>query len=90
VTDPEGYQTELMTDLRLKEDQLDLWLVQGAERFRRDVPLSEALLNLARHKNSRKCLLVLNLILDTPELLDRLWNALQPDEEGGTVRHEKQ
>src|SRR4051794_37124424 len=38
VSDPEGYQTELMSDLRLKEDQLDLWLVQGADRFRRDAP----------------------------------------------------
>ena len=38
VDDPEGYHTELMSDLRLQEDQLDLWLVQGAERFRRDGP----------------------------------------------------
>jgi transcriptional regulator with XRE-family HTH domain len=83
VSDPEGYHTELMSDLRLKEDQLDLWLVQGAERFRRDAPLAEALLSVARHNDSRRCLLLLHAILDTPELVDRLWNVLRPQAEGG-------
>jgi transcriptional regulator with XRE-family HTH domain len=78
VSDPEGFQTELMSDLRLNEDQLDLWLVQGADRFRRDAPLAEALLAVARHDDSRKCLLLLNAILDTPELVDRLWTVLRP------------
>ena len=78
VDDPEGYHTELMSDLRLQEDQLDLWLVQGAERFRRDGPLSEALLALARHDDSRRCLLLLGAVLETPELLDRLWDVLKP------------
>lgn len=78
VSDPEGYHTELVSDLRLKEDQLDLWLVQGADRFRRDAPLAESLLTLARHEDSRRCLLLLNLILETPELVDRLWNVLCP------------
>lgn len=76
VTDPEGYHTELVSDVRLGEDQLDLWLVQGAERFRRDAPLAEALLTVARRPDSRKCLLLLNLILETPELAERLWNVL--------------
>jgi transcriptional regulator with XRE-family HTH domain len=78
VSDPEGYHTELMSDLRLKEDQLDLWLVQGADRFRRDGPLAESLLAVARHRDSRRCLLLLNLILETPELVDRLWTVLEP------------
>ncbi len=81
VSDPEGYHTELMSDLRLKEDQLDLWLVQGAERFRRDAPLAEALLSVARHNDSRRCLLLLNAILETPELVDRLWSVLRPQAE---------
>jgi transcriptional regulator with XRE-family HTH domain len=87
VSDPEGYHTELLSDVRLKEDQLDLWLVQGAERFRRDAPLAEALLTLARHQDSRRCLLLLNLILETPELADRLWNVLQPDGSKGSEEH---
>lgn len=76
VTDPEGYHTELLSGVRLSEDQLDLWLVQGAERFRRDGPLAEALLAVARHHDSRRCLLLLNAILETPELADRLWSVL--------------
>ena len=34
VDDPEGYQEELMSDLGALEDKLDLWLINGAERFR--------------------------------------------------------
>ena len=36
VDDPDGYHTELQSPLRVAEDKLDLWLVSGAERFRRD------------------------------------------------------
>jgi transcriptional regulator with XRE-family HTH domain len=79
VNDPEGYHTELLSDVRMTEDQLDLWLVQGAERFCRDAPLAESLLTVARHEDSRRCLLLLNLILETPALLDRLWNVLRPE-----------
>lgn len=85
VDDPEGFQTELVTDLRLQEDKLDLWLVQGAERFRRDPALSRALLKLAQHEDTRKCVLLLATILETPDLLDRLWQVLGPAEE---VHHE--
>ncbi len=85
VDDPEGFQTELITDLSSQEDKLDLWLIQGAERFRRDAPLSEALLKLARHEDTRKCLLLLAAVLETPDLVERLWGVLQPKEE---LRHE--
>ena len=34
VDDPEGYHTELTSDLRTTEGQLDVWLLQGSERFR--------------------------------------------------------
>jgi transcriptional regulator with XRE-family HTH domain len=76
VDDPEGYHTELLSDLQLNEDQLDIWLVSGAERFRADTPVSAALLALAKHHDSRKCLLLLHEILQTPQLLDRLSDAL--------------
>src|SRR5271169_4562256 len=49
VDDPEGYHSELISDLRTAEDKLDLWLVGGAERFRRDQALCQALLALANH-----------------------------------------
>lgn len=76
VDDPEGFQTELITDFQQQEDKLDLWLIQGAEKFRRDTALAEALLKLARHQDTRKCLLLLGAVLGTPELVDRLWDVL--------------
>ncbi len=84
VDDPEGYETELVSDVARLEDKLDLWLIQGAERFRRDVDMSEALLEIARHERSRDCLLLLRAVLETPELVDRLWEVLRP-REGATV-----
>ncbi len=76
VDDPEGYHAELMSDARTVEDKLDLWLVSGAERFRRDAELKQALLAAARHEDSRRCLLLLNAVIDTPGLLDRLFEVL--------------
>lgn len=77
VDDPEGYHTELVSDVRTLEDQLDLWLIEGAERFRGDPGVSQALLHLARHEDSRKCLRLLDAILDTPDLPDRLFQVLK-------------
>jgi len=78
VDDPEGYHPELMSDLRVMNDRLDLWLMQGAEQFNRDSDLSQALLGIAKHHESRKCVLLLGAILDTPELADRLAEVLLP------------
>jgi transcriptional regulator with XRE-family HTH domain len=78
VDDPEGFHTELISDARVQEDQLDLWLIGGAERFSRDPQVSRALLRLARHDDSRKCLVLLDSILDTPHLVDRLLAVLGP------------
>ena len=79
VDDPEGYHTELVSDARTLEDQLDLWLIEGAERFRRDGELRQALLALSMHEDSRRCLVLLKSILDTPGLADRLFQVLRPD-----------
>jgi transcriptional regulator with XRE-family HTH domain len=76
VDDPEGFHTELMSDARVQEDQLDLWLIGGAERFARDPRVSQALLKVAEHEDSRKCLMLLKAILDTPQLVDRLFAVL--------------
>ena len=43
VDDPEGYHAELMSEARVLDDKLDLWLVNGAERFPRDAGLRKAL-----------------------------------------------
>ena len=81
VDDPEGFQTELITDLRDQEDQLDLWLIAGAEHFRKDPKLAEALLRIARYDDTRKCLLLLAEILEVPDLVNRLLNAMAPSRE---------
>lgn len=80
VDDPEGYHTELISHARIQEDQLDLWLISGAERFSRDPQISQALLKLAEHDDSRKCLMLLKSILDTPKLVDRLFAVLGPNQ----------
>jgi transcriptional regulator with XRE-family HTH domain len=80
VDDPEGYSPELQSELRDTEDKLDLWLVAGAERFRRDPDLKQALLTLARHEHSRECLLLLEAILETPGLFPRLAEVLRTKE----------
>src|ERR1700678_2554750 len=81
VDDPEGYHPELQSDARGIPDleaKLDLWLVAGAEKFRQDAVLKHALLTLARHEQSRDCLLLLESILETPGLMPRLLEVLRP------------
>jgi transcriptional regulator with XRE-family HTH domain len=79
VDDPEGYHTDLVSDLRTTEGKLDVWLLQGSERFVSDAEVSEVLIKLAREKNTRQCLILLGAILDTPGLADRLLEALKPE-----------
>src|SRR5438552_15129154 len=79
VDDPEGFQTELLSDVDGLEDKLDLWLIQGAERFRNDPKVSQSLLNLAKHQDSRRCLVLLYAVLETPELAERLLQVLRPE-----------
>jgi transcriptional regulator with XRE-family HTH domain len=78
VDDPEGFQNELMSDLGVAEDKLDLYLISGAERFARDLELHHALLTVAKHKDSRMCLLLLGTILENPGLAERLIEVLKP------------
>ena len=76
VDDPPEFQAELRT-LDVLEDQLDLWLVAGADRFgRKDPELCRALLALAHHEDSRGCVLLLEQVLKTPGLTERLRGAL--------------
>ena len=78
VDDPEGFQTGLISDLGAFEDKLDLWLIDGAERFHTDAELSQALLLVAKHNDSRRCLILLGAILENPGLADRLLQVLKP------------
>ncbi len=87
VDDPEGYHTELVSDLRTIEGKLDVWLLQGSERFASDPQVSEVLLKAAREKDTRRCFLLLGAILDTPGLADRLLEALAPEHGGPGPRN---
>jgi transcriptional regulator with XRE-family HTH domain len=86
VDDPEGYHAELMSNLEGLEDKLDLWLIGGAERFRKDKELRRALLAISKHKDSRGCLLLLESVLETPELAERLMEVLRGSEQGAGSR----
>src|SRR4051794_13535269 len=86
VDDPEGFQNGLISDIGALEDKLDLWLIEGAERFRGDAAVSQALLDVAKHEDSRRCLILLGAILDTPGLADRLLQVLRPPAEGNGRR----
>ena len=77
VDDPEGFQNELISDVGALEDKLDLWLVSGAERFRKDPDLHAALLTVARHSDSRMCIVLLGEILENPGLAERLLEVLK-------------
>ena len=78
VSDPPGFHTELVSDLRTEEGSLDEWLRRGAERFSADRELAEALQRIVANDDSRKCLVLLGAIVDTPALVDRLLSALKP------------
>ena len=82
VDDPEGYHTELLSDLRATEDRLDLMLINGAEQFANDAELSEALLEIARYSDTRRAVVLLGAILQAPGLLERLMEVLKPAANG--------
>jgi transcriptional regulator with XRE-family HTH domain len=77
VDDPEGFSNELISDIGALEDKFDLWLVGGAERFSRDAELHHALLTIARHDDSRMCIMLLGTILENPGLAERLIEVLK-------------
>jgi transcriptional regulator with XRE-family HTH domain len=78
VDDPEGYSTELISNVGVLENKLDLWLIGGAERFQRDIDLHDALVAIAKHCDSRQCMVLLGAILENPGLAERLLQVLKP------------
>lgn len=78
VDDPEGFHTELISSLPVRLSNLDLWLHDGARRFRRDPELSAVLEMLAHREDARRSLILLGAILENPGLSSRLWHVLRP------------
>jgi transcriptional regulator with XRE-family HTH domain len=78
VDDPEGYQTELISGLPAPESGLHLWLLEGAQRFRRDAEVSAVLEKLAQRDDTKQCLTLLGAILEAPDLVPKLLHVLRP------------
>jgi hypothetical protein len=57
---------------RERDDKLDLWLIEGSEEFADDRPLSGALLKIAKHENSRDCLIAFGSFVENRHLMERL------------------
>src|SRR5436305_5780671 len=71
VDDPEGYHTELTSDLRTTEGKLDVWLLQASERFAGDTEVSAVLIKAARQNDTRRRFRQTRASLDAPGLADR-------------------
>jgi len=76
VDDPEGYTPGLQSELRAIDAKVDSWLYAGAEQFTADPALQRALLVVAEHEDSRRAILLLAEILQTPDLAERLGEVL--------------
>lgn len=63
VNDLEGQDPVIPDDPADCVEKFDLWLVRGAERFQGDPELNEALLTVAHHPDSRRCLILLAQLL---------------------------
>jgi hypothetical protein len=84
VDDPEGYHVELQSDVARARGQAGSVADQrGGAVPRRSGALRLALLAVARHAESRRCLLLLNAIIETPGLVDRLFDVLHSPEDNG-------
>ena len=77
-----GVRPHMTKSTRAMLAKLDVWLLKGSERFASDPQISEVLIKAAREKDTRRCMLLLGAILDTPGLADRLLEALQPHAAG--------
>src|SRR5260370_36083064 len=87
VDDPDGYHAELTSDLRTTEGQLDVWLLQGSERFASDPEVSKVLIKAAREKDTRRSFLLMGAILETPGLADHRLEPLRPELAGSNANH---
>jgi transcriptional regulator with XRE-family HTH domain len=78
VDDPEDMPPVRVRPRRELDDRLDLWLIEGSEQFSDDPRLAGALLKIAKHPQSRECLLLLGSIVENREYIDRLVEAFVP------------
>src|SRR5487761_1490004 len=64
VSDPEGYQAAIVSDVAGEPDALRAWLAAHAEDFREDLFLYHVLLKMARHPDPRQLFEALDELID--------------------------
>jgi transcriptional regulator with XRE-family HTH domain len=77
VDDPEDAHLPIKPR-RDMDDRIDSWLIDAAEEFAEDPQLSRALLQIAKHEQSRECLMLLGSIVENKTLIERLVDRLTP------------
>lgn len=87
VDDPEDVHLPIKPR-RGVDERVDNWLIDGAGQFDDDPQLSRALLALAKHEQSRECLVLLGSIVENKGLIDRLVQRLSP--QAGRARTRKE
>ena len=75
VDDPEDAHLPIKPR-RSVDQRVDEWLIESSQEFRDDAELSRALLNVAKHEQSRECLVLLGSIVENKSLIDRLVASL--------------
>ena len=76
VDDIEGLPLHIGRRLRTTaDDRFDAWLIEGAEEWTEDARLRNALLAIAKHPDSRKCILLLGSFVENRDLIDHLTKA---------------
>jgi transcriptional regulator with XRE-family HTH domain len=88
IDDPEGYHPELRSQLGSGGGfTLEAWLRAGAEQFRRDAEVHDALTAIGDFSEARRALLLLHSIVEVPGLVDRLQHTLHPSRPAEGVRN---
>lgn len=87
IDDPEGYHPELLSGLGSGGFTLEAWLRAGAEQFRRDAEVHDALTALSDFGEARRALLLLHAIVEVPGLVDRLQHTLHPSRPAEGLRN---
>jgi transcriptional regulator with XRE-family HTH domain len=78
VDDPEGYHAELLSPLGTGGFTLEAWLRSGAEQFRRDAEVHDALTALSEYPEARRAVILLHSVIEVPGLVDQLHHTLHP------------
>lgn len=75
VDDPEDAHLPIKPR-RSVDQRVDEWLIEGSQEFGDDAELSRALLNIAKHEQSRDCLVLLGSIVENRTLIERLVTSI--------------